>query len=471
MRNVYDNPLITRYATKKMAELFSDDTKFQLWRKLWVVLAESEHEMGLPVTREQVEELRNHIDDINYDVAEAREKEVRHDVMSHVYAYGVQCPNAKGIIHLGATSCYVGDNTDILVMSDALELIESRVACVALKLVDFAVQYKDMPTLGFTHLQPAQLTTVGKRAALWLQDLMLDLEELSDVRRALKLRGVKGTTGTQASFLALFDGNEEKVLELEKRVCEKLGLDSFPLTGQTYSRKLDSRILNVLSSIAQSAYKFSGDLRILQNMKELEEPFEKDQIGSSAMAYKRNPMRSERIAALARYVLTLSLNPAITASTQWMERTLDDSANRRLALPQAFLAVDGILNIYANITSGIVVYPNVIKKHVSEELPFMATENIMLAAVKKGADRQDMHERIRQHSMQAGARVKNGESNDLLSRIQNDPAFLLSGTEIQELMNPQSFTGMASRQVSDYVSDILPKLSFYKKAILDEVKV
>jgi len=468
---VYENPLITRYASRKMAENFSDKKKFTTWRKLWIILAETEKELGLPITEDQINELKSHETDLNLDVAAQREKEVRHDVMAHIYAYGQQCPKARPIIHLGATSCYVDDNTDAILMRDGLQILRGKLLACMERLADFAWKYKELPTLGFTHLQPAQLTTVGKRACLWLQDLMLDLEEMEDVLKAIRLRGAKGTTGTQASFLTLFEGDQEKVKELDERIVEKLGFhEAYPVTGQTYPRKLDSRILNLLSSIAQSAYKFSNDLRLLQHMKEIEEPFESHQIGSSAMAYKRNPMRSERISSLSRLVIVNSLNSAITASTQWLERTLDDSANRRISIPQAFLAVDGILNLYMNIIGGLVVYPQVIHKHIMEELPFMATEYILMEAVKKGGDRQELHEKIRVYSMEAGARVKEkGESNDLMDRIAADPAFGFTRKELADIMNPSNFIGRASDQVKDFLSDFVrPILEKNKDQIGEE---
>mgnify|MGYP002551906730 CR=1 FL=1 len=445
MRNLYNSPLNSRYASKEMSYIFSDDMKFTTWRKLWVALAECEKELGLNITDEQINELKAHIDNINYEDAIKREKEVRHDVMSHVYAYGLQCPKAKGIIHLGATSCYVGDNTDVIIMRDALLLVKKKIVTVLDRLSKFAMQYKDMPTLGFTHFQPAQLTTVGKRATLWMQDLVMDIENIDHLLSTLKLRGVKGTTGTQASFMNLFEGDEAKVKALDKMVAEKMGFDkSFGVTGQTYPRKLDSIILNTLSEVAQSAYKFSNDLRLLQNMKEMEEPFEKHQIGSSAMAYKRNPMRSERMGALARYVIVDALNPAITASTQWFERTLDDSANKRISVAEAFLALDGVLNLYINIAENMVVYEKVIASHVNNELPFMATENIMMESVKKGGDRQELHEKIRIHSMAASQRVKGeGLNNDLIERIVNDSTFNLSREEIEVIINPTDFVGRA----------------------------
>ncbi|MCD8049849.1 MAG: adenylosuccinate lyase [Clostridia bacterium] len=440
-----------------MQYLFSNEKKFRTWRRLWVALAESEMELGLPITQEQVDELKAHVDDINYDVAVAREKEVRHDVMSHVYAYGVQCPKAKGIIHLGATSCYVGDNTDIIIMHEALRLIKKKLVNVMAHLADFAMKYKDMPTLGFTHFQAAQLTTVGKRASLWLMDLVMDYELLEDQLSKAMLLGNKGTTGTQASFLELFDGDHEKVKLLEKKIAEKMGYSKvFPVSGQTYARKLDTHVLNVLSSIAQSAYKFSNDMRLLQHLKEVEEPFEKSQIGSSAMAYKRNPMRSERISSLARYVLCDSLNPAITASTQWFERTLDDSANKRISVAEAFLATDAILGIYINILDGIVVYPKVIEKHIYAELPFMATENILMRAVKKGGDRQELHEKIREYSMQAGANVKQlGLENNLIDLIADDEAFMLDIDELKSIMKPESYIGRAPQQTEEFIKEVV----------------
>ncbi|SFA89294.1 adenylosuccinate lyase [Clostridium frigidicarnis] len=472
MRNTYNTPLNSRYASKEMSYIFSDNMKFTTWRKLWVALAEGEMELGLNITKEQVDELKAHIEDINYEEAIAKEKEVRHDVMSHVYAYGLQCPNAKGIIHLGATSCYVGDNTDVIVMRDALLLIKKKIVNTIKLLSDFALKYKDMATLGFTHFQPAQLTTVGKRATLWIQDLVMDIENIDFLISTLKLRGVKGTTGTQASFMNLFEDNEEKVKELDKKVAEKMGFEkSYGVTGQTYPRKLDSIILNTLSEIAQSAYKFSNDLRLLQSMKEVEEPFEKNQIGSSAMAYKRNPMRSERMGALARYVIVDALNPAITASTQWFERTLDDSANKRIAVAEAFLALDGVLNLYMNISENMVVYDKVIKSHVLRELPFMATENIMMESVKRGGDRQELHESIRIHSMAAAQRVKGeGLENDLIDRIINDKSFKLSKEEILSIIDPNEFVGRAPSQVIEFINEYVnPILENNKEAL--EVKV
>lgn len=474
MRNTYNTPLNTRYSSKEMSYLFSDEMKFKTWRKLWVALAECEKELGLNITDEQIQELRNNIDNINYEVAEKREKEVRHDVMSHVYAYGVQCPKAKGIIHLGATSCYVGDNTDLISMREALLLIKKKIINVINSLSKFAIQYKDVPTLGFTHLQPAQLTTVGKRATLWIQELFLDLENLQFVIDHMRFRGVKGTTGTQASFMELFNGDEDKVKKLDKMVTERMGFkEEFMVTGQTYTRKLDSIILNTLSEIAQSAYKFSNDMRILQNMKEMEEPFEKNQIGSSAMAYKRNPMRSERIGALARYIIVNSLNPAITASTQWFERTLDDSANKRIAVSEAFLALDGVLNLYMNVSSNMVVYPKVIEAHVKSELPFMATENIIMEAVKRGGDRQELHEKIRQHSMEAAKMVKiEGKENDLIERIINDDFFNMTKEEILSLIDSKKFIGRAPGQVEDFIEkQIRPILEENKELLGEEAEI
>lgn len=468
MRDLYTSPLNSRYASKEMSFIFSDDMKFTTWRKLWVALAECEKELGLNITDEQIAELKAHINDINYDDAQKREKEVRHDVMSHVYAYGLQCPKAKGIIHLGATSCYVGDNTDVIIMKEALLLIKKKMVTVLHRLKKFAEKYKDMPTLGFTHFQPAQLTTVGKRATLWMQDLVMDIENIDFVIEHLKLRGVKGTTGTQASFMNLFEGDEEKVRTLDKMVAEKMGFKKcFGVTGQTYPRKLDSIVLNTLSEVAQSAYKFSNDLRLLQNMKEVEEPFEAHQIGSSAMAYKRNPMRSERMGALARYVIVDSLNPAITASTQWFERTLDDSANKRISVAEAFLALDGVLNLYINIAENMVVYDKVIAAHVNRELPFMATENIMMESVKRGGDRQELHERIREHSMAAAQRVKGeGLDNDLIERIINDPTFNLSKEEILAIIDPKKFVGRAPSQVVEFIEEYVdPIIEANKDAI------
>ncbi|MGG7097481.1 adenylosuccinate lyase [Clostridium sardiniense] len=471
MRNLYSTPLNSRYASKEMSFIFSDDMKFTTWRKLWLALAESERELGLNITEEQIEELKEHVNDINYEDAIKREKEVRHDVMSHVYAYGLQCPNAKGIIHLGATSCYVGDNTDVIIMRDALLLVKKKIVTVLHRLSKFALEYKDMPTLGFTHFQPAQLTTVGKRATLWMQDLVMDIENIDFLLSTLKLRGVKGTTGTQASFMTLFEDDEEKVKILDKKIAEKMGFEkSYGVTGQTYPRKLDSIVLNTLSEVAQSCYKFSNDLRLLQSMKEVEEPFEKNQIGSSAMAYKRNPMRSERMGALARYVIVDALNPAITASTQWFERTLDDSANKRLSIAEGFLALDGVLNLYINIAENMVVYDKVIAAHVNNELPFMATENIMMESVKRGGDRQELHEKIRTHSMAAAQRVKGeGLNNDLIKRIINDGTFNLSEEEIRAIIDPNKFVGRAPSQVVEFIDEYVnPIIENNKEAI--EVK-
>ena len=457
MYDKYVSPLSERYASREMQYIFSPDKKFTTWRRLWIALAEAEHELGLPVTREQIEELKAHQDDINYEVAKAREKEVRHDVMSHVYAYGVQCPKAKGIIHLGATSCYVGDNTDIIVMAEALKLVRKKLINVMDELARFADRWKDQPTLAFTHFQPAQPTTVGKRACLWLQELALDLEDVEHVIGSLKLLGSKGTTGTQASFLELFDGDHEKCRRLDQKIAEKMGFSScYPVSGQTYSRKVDSRVLNVLAGIAASAHKFSNDIRLLQHLKEIEEPFEKSQIGSSAMAYKRNPMRSERIASLANYVMSDVINPLLTASTQWFERTLDDSANKRISIPEGFLAVDGILDLYLNVVDGLVVYPKVIEKRLMAELPFMATENIMMDAVKAGGDRQELHERIRTLSMEAGRHVKvEGRENDLLERIAADPSFNLSLEDLQKAMEPSRYVGRAPKQVEEFLEETI----------------
>ena len=468
MTNLYNSPLNSRYASKEMSFIFSDDMKFSTWRKLWVALAEGERSLGINITEEQINELKANINNINYDEARKREKEVRHDVMSHVYAYGLQCPNAKGIIHLGATSCYVGDNTDIIIMRDALVLIKKKLITVLNHLSNFAMKYKDMPTLGFTHFQPAQLTTVGKRATLWMQDLVIDIENIDFVLAKLKLRGVKGTTGTQASFMNLFEGDEEKIKSLDTYVAEKMGFEkSYGVTGQTYPRKIDSIILNTLSEVAQSAYKFSNDLRLLQSIKEIEEPFEKHQIGSSAMAYKRNPMRSERMSSLARTVIVNALNPAITAATQWFERTLDDSANKRISVPEAFLALDGVLNLYINIAESMVVYDKVIAKHVNEELPFMATENIMMECTKRGCDRQELHERIREHSMAAAKRVKGeGLSNDLIERIMADDYFKLTKEEILDIIDPLKFIGRAPSQVVEFIDEyITPIINENKDAL------
>ena len=453
----YSSPLSERYPSPEMKYLFSPEKKFRTWRKLWIALAETEKELGLDITDEQIAELKAAAEDIDYEAAKEREKIVRHDVMSHVYAYGLKCPAAKGIIHLGATSCYVGDNTDLIIMTEALQLIRKKVINVIANLADFCDKYKALPTLGFTHFQPAQPTTVGKRASLWLQDLTLDLEEIDFVLDSMKLLGSKGTTGTQASFLELFDGDIEKVKKIDGMIAEKMGFDAcYSVSGQTYSRKVDARVANVLSSIAQSAHKFSNDIRLLQHLKEVEEPFEKNQIGSSAMAYKRNPMRSERIAALANYVISDATNPAITAATQWFERTLDDSANKRISISESFLATDGILELYMNITSGLVVYPKVIESRLMSELPFMATENIMMDAVKAGGDRQVLHELIRQHSMAAGKRVKEeGAANDLLDRIAADPAFGMTREQLDELMKPELYTGCAASQVEAFLANVV----------------
>lgn len=474
MNDRYESPLCSRYASEEMMYLFSPDKKFKTWRRLWIALARAEKKLGLPITDEQIEELEIHKDSINYDVAQQREKEVRHDVMAHVYAYGQQCPKAAGIIHLGATSCYVGDNTDLIIMREALLLVKKKVLNVVALLRDFAKRYQAMPTLGFTHFQPAQLTTVGKRACLWLHDLLLDLEDLEHVIGGLKLLGSKGTTGTQASFMELFEGDHEKIKRMEELISQEMGFDSvYPVSGQTYSRKIDSKVLNVLGGIAQSAYKFANDLRLLQNLKEIEEPFEKSQIGSSAMAYKRNPMRSERICGLARYVIVDALNPAITASTQWFERTLDDSANKRLSVSEAFLAIDAILNIYINVTGGLVVYEKVITQHVQNELPFMATENIMMDAVKKGGDRQALHERIRVHSMEAARQVKmEGQPNDLIDRIAADPVFQLSREELDKILKPEQFIGRAQEQVREFLrDDVEPVLAANQQDLGIEVEL
>lgn len=457
MNEFYVSPLSERYAGKEMKELFSPLTKFRTWRKLWIALAEAERELGLPITEEQIDELKAFKDEINFEDAKAREKEVRHDVMSHVYAYGLQCPAAKGIIHLGATSCYVGDNTDIILMSEGLKLIRRKLISVIASLSDFAKKYAALPTLAYTHYQAAQPTTVGKRATLWINELLLDLEDLDYVLSTLKLLGSKGTTGTQASFLELFEGDHKKCKELDNKIAEKMGFTAcYAVSGQTYSRKVDTRVLNVLSGIAQSAHKFSNDIRLLQHMKQVEEPFEKHQIGSSAMAYKRNPMRSERMAALSNYVIVNNTNPAITAATQWFERTLDDSANKRLSVPEAFLATDGILELYNNIADGLVVYPKVIEAQLMAELPFMATENILMDAVKAGGDRQELHERIRTHSMAAAKTVKEeGKPNDLLHRIAEDSAFNISEEEISKIIKPENFTGRAEQQTLDFISEVI----------------
>ena len=464
----YVSPLSERYASKEMQYIFSPDKKFRTWRRLWIALAETEKELGLPITDEQIEELKSHADDINYDVAKAREKEVRHDVMSHVYAYGVQCPKAKGIIHLGATSCYVGDNTDIIIMTEALKLVKKKLVNVLAELSAFADRYKNLPTLAFTHFQPAQPTTVGKRATLWMQEFYLDLEDLDYVISTMKLLGSKGTTGTQASFLELFDGDMDKVNALDPMIAQKMGFSAcYPVSGQTYSRKVDTRVLNVLAGIAASATKMSNDIRLLQHLKEVEEPFEKSQIGSSAMAYKRNPMRSERIASLSRYVIADALNPAITSATQWFEITLDDSANKRLSVPEGFLAIDGILDLCLNVVDGLVVYPKVIEKHLMSELPFMATENIMMDAVKKGGDRQELHERIRELSMEAGKRVKEeGLDNNLLSLIAQEPMFMTNEEELAATMDPSRYVGCAPEQVTRFLKDVIGPVLEENKELL-----
>ena len=464
----YDSPLSGRYASKEMQYIFSQDKKFTTWRRLWIALAEAERELGLHITEEQIAELKEHVNDINYDVAVAREKEVRHDVMSHVYAYGVQCPKAKGIIHLGATSCYVGDNTDIIIMTEGLKLVKKKLINVMSKLADFAEKYKALPTLAFTHFQPAQPTTVGKRATLWLMELKLDYDDVCYMIDSMKLLGSKGTTGTQASFLELFDGDHEKIKKIDKLIAEKMGFtDCFPVSGQTYSRKVDSRVLNVLAGIASSAHKFSNDIRLLQHLKEVEEPFEKSQIGSSAMAYKRNPMRSERIASLSRYVMSDLMNPYITAATQWFERTLDDSANKRLSVPEAFLAIDGILDLYMNVVDGLVVYEKVIEKHIMAELPFMATENIMMDAVKRGGDRQELHEKIRTLSMEAGRNVKErGLDNNLLELIAAEPSFGITLDELKKQMEPSKYTGRSKEQVEDFLKEVIRPILEENKAEL-----
>ena len=464
----YVSPLSERYASKEMQYIFSPDMKFRTWRRLWIALAETEKELGLNITQEQIDELKAHADDINYDVAKAREKEVRHDVMSHVYAYGVQCPKAKGIIHLGATSCYVGDNTDIIVMTEALKLVRKKLLNVIAELAKFADANKDLPTLAFTHFQPAQPTTVGKRATLWMQEFLMDLEDLDYVLSTMKLLGSKGTTGTQASFLELFDGDQETIDKIDPMIAEKMGFKAcYPVSGQTYSRKVDTRVLNILAGIAASAHKFSNDIRLLQHLKEVEEPFEKSQIGSSAMAYKRNPMRSERIASLSRFVMVDALNPAITSATQWFERTLDDSANKRLSVPEGFLAVDGILDLCLNVVDGLVVYPKVIEKRLRSELPFMATENIMMDAVKAGGDRQELHEKIRELSMIAARNVKaEGKENNLLELIAADPAFNMSLEDLEKTMDPAKYTGRASVQVDAFLKNVVNPVLEANKEVL-----
>lgn len=470
----YVSPLSERYASKEMQYIFSPDMKFRTWRKLWIALAETEMELGLSqdgkpvITKEQIDELKAHAQDINYDVAKAREKEVRHDVMSHVYAYGQQCPKAAGIIHLGATSCYVGDNTDIIVMTDALKLVKKKLVNVLSELSSFADKYKAQPTLAFTHFQPAQPTTVGKRATLWMQEFYLDLEDLNYVLSGMKLLGSKGTTGTQASFLELFNGDQETIDKIDPMIAKKMGFqECYPVSGQTYSRKVDTRVLNVLAGIAASAHKMSNDIRLLQHLKEVEEPFEKSQIGSSAMAYKRNPMRSERIASLSRYVMIDALNPAITSATQWFERTLDDSANKRLSVPEAFLAIDGILDLCLNVVDGLVVYPKVIEKHMMSELPFMATENIMMDAVKMGGNRQELHEKIRELSMEAGRNVKvEGKENNLLELIAADPAFNMSLEDLQKTMEPSRYVGRAKEQVDAFLTKVIAPVLKENKDLL-----
>ncbi len=470
MKNTYESPFGTRYASKEMQYLFSADKKFTTWRKLWVALARAEMKLGLPITQEQVDELEANVNHINYAEAEQREREVRHDVMSHVYAYGLQCPNAKGIIHLGATSCYVGDNTDVIIMRDALQVVRRKLLNVIALLAKFADTYKSMPALAYTHLQPAQLTTVGKRATLWMNEFMMDLEEIDYRLSTLKLLGSKGTTGTQASFVELFDHDSEKIKKLEQMIAEEMGFDSVvPVSGQTYSRKMDAQVLSTLGGIAQSASKFATDMRILQNFKEMEEPFEAHQIGSSAMPYKRNPMRSERICALARYVIIDTLNPAFTSATQWFERTLDDSANKRISVAEGFLAIDSILNILINVCDGIVVYPKVIDMRVRKELPFMATENIMMSAVKKGGDRQELHEKLRQHSLVAAKVVKEeGGENDLIDRVCADPAFQLSHEEIDAILDPKNFTGRSSEQVTEFLEEVVNPVLEQNRELLGE---
>ena len=470
----YVSPLSERYASKEMQYIFSPDMKFRTWRKLWIALAETERELGLNITQEQIDEMKAHVDDINYDVAKERERQVRHDVMSHVYAFGVQCPKAKGIIHLGATSCYVGDNTDIIVMTEALKLVRKKLVNVIAELSKFAAQYKDQPTLAFTHFQQAQSTTVGKRATLWTQEFLMDLEDLEYVLSTMKLLGSKGTTGTQASFLELFDGDQETIDKIDPMIAEKMGFKAcYPVSGQTYSRKVDTRVLNILAGIAASAHKMSNDIRLLQHLKEVEEPFEKSQIGSSAMAYKRNPMRSERIASLSRYVMIDALNPAITSATQWFERTLDDSANKRLSVPEGFLAIDGILDLCLNVVDGLVVYPKVIEKRLMSELPFMATVNIMMDAVKAGGDRQELHERIRELSMEAGKNVKvEGKDNNLLELIAADPAFNLTLEDLQKAMEPSRYTGRAKEQTEAFIANVVqPVLDAHKDLLGVKVEI
>ena len=470
----YTSPLSERYPSAEMKYLFSPEMKFRTWRRLWIALAEAEKELGLEITQEQIDELIAHKDDINYDVAKAREKEVRHDVMSHVYAYGVQCPKAKGIIHLGATSCYVGDNTDLIIMTEALKLIRTKLINAIDHLADFAEKYRSQPCLAYTHYQAAQPTTVGKRATLWLNDLVMDLGDLDYVLSTIRLLGSKGTTGTQASFLELFGGDHEKCKALDQKIADKMGFEAcYPVSGQTYSRKVDSRVLNVLAGIAQSAHKFSNDIRLLQHMKEVEEPFEKHQIGSSAMAYKRNPMRSERMASLANYVISDAMNPQLTAATQWFERTLDDSANKRISVSEAFLATDSILELYINISEGLVVYPKVIEAHLMAELPFMATENILMDAVKAGGDRQEPHERIRELSMEAGKTVKEeGKPNDILDRIAADPAFNISKEALQKVMKPENYIGRSAEQTLEFLDGVIkPVLSANRDVLGVEAEI
>ena len=474
MHDTYETPLNSRYASREMQKIFSPDRKFTTWRKLWVALAESEMEMGLPVTQKQVDELKAHVEDIDYEAARRHEERTRHDVMAHVLAYGDVCPNARGVIHLGATSCYVTDNADILMLRDALTLVREKLLEVIRRLRAFALEYKDLPTLGYTHLQPAQLTTVGKRAALWMQDLLMDLDEVNFALSSLKLLGNRGATGTQESFMKLFDGDGEKVDELERRIARKVGMEKcFAVSGQTYPRKLDSRVLGALSGIAQSAYKFAQDLRLLQSFREVEEPFEKGQIGSSAMAYKRNPMRSERICALSRHVMALTQDAQMTAATQWFERTLDDSANRRLSLPEAFLATDAVLELYANIASGMVVYPAMIGKRVMENLPFMATEAILMEGVRLGGDRQALHERIRVHSQAAAARMKQeGKESDLMERIAADPAFPMDHEHLTKLLAPENYTGRAAEQTVNFVkNEVDPALAGHAAREMGEIKL
>lgn len=470
MKTNYESPFSTRYASKEMQFLFSAEFKFKTWRRLWIALAKAEKELGLDITDEQIAELEAHKDDINYEVAEAREKEVRHDVMSHVYAYGVQCPKAKGIIHLGATSCYVGDNTDIVTMREAMKVVKRKLLNVIALLSDFALQYKDMPALAYTHLQPAQLTTVGKRATLWINELLMDLEEVEYRLENFRLLGSKGTTGTQASFVELFDGDSQKIKKLDQLIAASMGFDKVvPVSGQTYSRKVDAQVLNTLGGIAQSASKFANDLRILQNFKEMEEPFEAHQIGSSAMPYKRNPMRCERICALARYVIVDTLNPAFTAATQWFERTLDDSANKRISIAEGFLAVDSILNIMINVCDGLVVYPKVIEQRIMRELPFMATENIMMSAVKKGGDRQQLHEKLRVHALAAAKRVKEeGLENDMIDRICADPAFHITKEEIAGVLKPIHYVGRSVEQTEEFIRDVIGPILENNKEVLGE---